>query len=335
MKFAINKSHIYFLKKTARSLNFSFSILPGYVKFMLSYAYLIARAMDSVVDESNADWKSKKLFLDSVKKMIFSEKEFIENSLKESVGDGIESYKKELVMRVDEIITYFLSNLTQKDIFLVRKFVCGIFEGMMMDLEIDKNSSYISDIEKLDRYVSLIGGIPALYWYDVYRSYNHNIFKANFYSSAYRIGKALQYVNILRDIGSDIRRLRCYIPFQYLKEKNIRFEDLKNPANILLIKDFIKSIIITSIDYLDESEKFISSISSKDITMRLSLIWPVYWAMDTLYLVWQNNPLALKVKISKLNVYKTLLKSPLMLSDSFFSQGYRFRREVLMLAINS
>ncbi|MGC9070570.1 MAG: squalene/phytoene synthase family protein [Elusimicrobiales bacterium] len=335
MRFKVDKSHRYFLKKTARSLNLSFSILPAYVRFMLSYGYLIARAMDSVVDESDAEPKVKRIFLESVKNMICGGKRSIEGSLKSSAISGLKGDERDLVLSIDDIVGYLLSNITAQDIYCVKKLINGIFEGMMIDLEMERDDGCISDMKTLDRYTSLIGGIPALYWYDVYTNYRSDIFRDNLYSTAYKIGKALQYVNILRDMGNDIKKGRCYVPAQYLKEKNLTLEDLKKPANLVKIKDFIRSIIIISVDYLDKSEKFISSIDISELTMRISVVWPIYWAMDTLYLVWQNNPLASKVKISSLAIYKTLLKSPLLLSNSFFCQGYRFRREVLMLSINS
>lgn len=335
MSFKILSHHLLLLKKTSRTLNLSFTILPRYMRFMLSYGYLIARAMDSVVDEADIDDRLKIRFLNAVKSSVFGKSSnYLTEEFKKEVSHTLTGSYKELIMQIDEIIEYFKSQLSEEDIVVFNKLIKGLFAGMMIDIEgfVD---GCIVDMKTLDMYVSLVGGIPALYWYDVCRRYKDSVFRGNFYLSAYRIGKALQYTNILKDLKEDIKRERLYIPRSYLVEKGITLSDLENPANISRIKDFIRSVVIICVDYLDESERFISSIDPSEFSLKLSLIWPVYWAMDTLQLVWSANPLESKIKISRSEIYKTLLKSPVLLSNSVFSQGYRFRRETLMLSLNS
>lgn len=334
MNFKLLKDHSYLLRKTARTLSFSFSILPSYPKFMLSYGYLVARAMDSVVDESQASEDIKKEFIYKIFKVSSGENLIISKDLKAEILKGLRENEQKLILEIDEIISYFKSKITDNDMKAFRKLIAGLYNGMLIDI-CDFKTGAISDIKTLDRYVSLIGGIPALYWYDVYLNYKPSVFKSNFYSSAYHIGKALQYTNILKDLYDDVRRKRCYIPLTYLKEKNISIDDLKNPSNIDMVRDFIKSVVIVAVDFLDESEKFILSIDSSDFTLKLSLIWPIYWSVETLTAVLEKNPLKSKIKISKFSVYKTLIKSPFLLNNSLFRQGYRFRREMLMLALNS
>lgn len=334
MNFKILKDHQYLLKKTARTLNLSFKILPPYIRFMLSYGYLVARAMDSVVDESDADSEVKKDFIYHIMSVSIENASRIPQDLKNDVLKGLNEVERRLVLEIDNIISYFKSSLGENDLKAFRKLIKGIYNGMLIDLYGFKSGS-LDDYKTLDRYVSLIGGIPALYWYDVYLNYKPSVFKSNFYKSAYNIGKALQYTNILKDMHDDIERGRCYIPLEYLREKNLSVEDLKNPLNISKVKDFIKSVVIVAIDFLDESERFISSIDNSEFALKLSLIWPIYWSVETLSAVLEKNPLQSKIKISKASVYETLIKSPLLLSSSFFRQGYRFRREMLMLALNS
>lgn len=336
MELRIEKTHRSLLRNTARTLSFSFSVLPSYIKFMLSYAYLVARAMDSVVDESRSDKVIKRSFIEKIR-MFFDGYDInvLDEKIKSSICNGLNQHERELVMRIDEILSYIRNTLSEYDLRCMKKLIRGVAEGMIIDLNMEEQGGCISDMKTLDKYASLIAGIPAIYWYDIYIRYNPKVFNNNFYSSAFRIGKALQYVNILRDLGHDIKKGRCYIPLTYLTDKGLNFEDLLMDSNINRIKDFIRSIIIISVDYLDESERFISSIPASEFPLRLSLIWPIYWAMDSLYLIWNRNPLRSKVRISRFKIYRALLKSPFLISDSVFSHGYRFRRETLMLSINS
>ena len=53
-----------------------------------------------------------------------------------------------------------------------------------------------------------------------------------FFEKGIRFGKALQMINILRDIPEDLRFGRCYIPQEDLEKHNLSPEDLLNPNNI-------------------------------------------------------------------------------------------------------
>lgn len=337
INYKVNPYHNLLLKKTSRTLYLSFSILPEYIRFMISYGYLIARSMDSVIDENKIESDDKIRFLNEIKKAILESNFTIRNDFLQKISNSLKKWEKELVIELNNIIDYFKKSSSDREIRLMRKLINGISRGMEIDIKrFCKGDGYILNMKELDIYTSLVGGIPALYWYDVAKIYKPDIFRANLYLSAYRIGKALQYTNILKDLSEDLKVFRCYIPKNYLNEKKVQINDLiQEPSNIKKIKDFINSIILVCIDYLDESEKFISSINEKYPVLKLSLIWPVYWAMDSLYLVSIKNPLKSKIKISKIRVYKTILKSPLYLSNFVFSQGYRFRRETLLLTIHN
>ena len=337
MRYEFKKEYFKLLKETSRTLYLSFKILPQYVRYMLGNAYLIARAMDSVIDSIYIDRKEKLNFLN-----IFSNPGFyhFKNEIKEIseiLSKKLKSYESELLKKLPSIVDDFTSQIDLQDLYLVIFLLRGLSKGMMIDVERFKDRSRIyslSTIHELIKYCRLIGGVPAIYWYKVYLKYNVKAYLNNVISCAYKIGTALQITNILKDIYSDISISRSYIPKEYLESVGIAENDLRDWKNINKIKPFINSMILMAVDYLDESEYFISSIRGSELAFKLSIAWPVYWAMDTLYAVTVNNPLKAKVKISRANIYKTLIKSPLLLNPSSFSRGYRFRRELLILSLN-
>ncbi len=334
--YKIDKEVRKLLKSTSRTLYLSFVILPSYVKYMLSFGYLVARAMDSVVDCKEVDNEVKQKFLDIIKDLDdkYLEKKYEE--IKSNIALYLKGDERNLFTNLIPIIKTFLSNIDDVDkknvIFLIK----GLSHGMLMDINTFGNGkiSSFKNIKELLRYCNLIGGIPALYWYNVYLKYKPDIFKSNCLSSAYRIGTALQLTNILKDMSEDLKNGRCYIPKDILDELGINEKDLLDYKNYNKIKPFINSMILVCVDYFDESEKFISSIDNSEFMSKLALIWPVYWAMETLHLVAINNPLKSKLKISKIKIYKTLINSPAMLTPEGFFHGYRFRRETLVLSLN-
>ena len=53
-----------------------------------------------------------------------------------------------------------------------------------------------------------------------------------FFEKGVRFGKALQVINILRDIPEDLRFGRCQIPRQELDKHGMKPDDLLTPNNI-------------------------------------------------------------------------------------------------------
>jgi len=336
-KYVIAKDINSILKHTSRTFYFSFSILPSYIRYMLSSAYLIARAMDSVIDSKNIKLNVKNEFLVSFSDIY--DKDFREKllSIKKDIIIHLNGWEKVLIDKFDYIFYKLLENMDEEDRKNLEFLVGGISKGMRMDLSFFGDSADINSFKTykdLMKYSNLIGGVPAIYWYRVYLKYNNNIFRNNVVKSAYRIGTALQLTNILKDMSTDLKNGRCYIPQEFLLKARLKKEELLDYHNIERVREFINSVILTCVDYFDEAETFIDSIKSTEISLKLALIWPVYWAMDSLYLVSIKNPLKNRIKISRFNVYKTLAKSPLLISSLSFHNGYRFRRETLILSIN-
>ncbi|HOJ86955.1 MAG: squalene/phytoene synthase family protein [Elusimicrobiales bacterium] len=337
-KYGISKESKRLLKHTSRTLYLSFSILPGYVKYMLAFGYLAARAMDSVIDSKDIKADLKLKFLDIVN--LIGKEEFEAEFLKIKSGltGGVFGWEKELLEKFSDIVLEFWKNADDCDRRNFKFLLKGLSKGMRMDVNAFSNENGMgsfSSFKELIRYANLIGGVPSIFWYRVYLKYDPEIFKNNVVKSAYRIGTALQLTNILKDMHCDLKNNRSYVPKEFLVKAGLDEKDLKDPKNVEKIKPFINSIILTCVDYFDESELFIDSIKSSEFSLKLALIWPIYWAMDSLYLVSVKNPLKNRIKISRVKIYKTLIKSPLLLSSIAFHQGYRFRRETLILSLNN
>lgn len=335
MNYKINKDTKGILKNTSRTLYLSFSILPDYVRYMLSYGYLIARAMDSIVDNNKIPLELKNKFIERM--FDIGKPSFNVSDIKKDVSSFLVKWEKILVDNIDVIINEFIKNCDEDDKRNLIMLIKGISYGMMIDLKRFGNVDelgFLLDFRELKNYSFLIGGVPAIYWFNVYQKYMPNVYKNNVLTSAYKIGAALQLTNILKDMRKDIiYNKRSYIPLEFLKSANLNNDSLLDYRNIEKVKPFINSVILTCIDWFDESEYFIESIKNTEFSLKIALIWPIYWAMDSLYLVSTKNPLKTDIKISRINVYKTLLKSPLLISSTNFRQGYRFRRETLILSI--
>ena len=85
---------------------------------------------------------------------------------------------------------------------------------------------------------------------------------------------------------------------------------------------------------LDVSERYIRTLPKTRIGMRAAVIWPVYWAMDTLAEIAKARHLldpSRRTKISRVKIYSAILRTSITLSsDMAFMKGYRLRRETLL-----
>lgn len=325
------------LKKVSRTLYLSVSILPEYVKSMLGIGYLICRAMDTVVDSSNLEAREKRELLNMFKNLNLKGDLLFEKLKK--ISEGINNKNEKELLEKYFLVYNFIDKLSEKEKRLLDMLLKGVASGMEMDInffETGKLNAFKTEKDLLT-YCQRVGGVPGIYWYEVYNLYSGDKFRD--YGAiryAYDIGMALQLTNILKDLSADLKQNRCYIPYEDLRQANLLPELLLKPENIDRFSPVLNKWIIQTIDRLDSSEKFLSIISKSSFGMRAAVIWPVYWAMDTLYEIVRNNPLKYRNKISKKKIYSTIIKTPsLLVSNSVFQRGYRFRRETLIVAMNS
>ena len=232
----------------------------------------------------------------------------------------------------------FVKNFNGAEKALLSILVKGVSRGMETDLDVFSGGLKAFRTEKeLLNYCRLIGGVPGIYWYGVYNLYTNNFMRAaGMRRLAYHIGAALQITNVLKDLSADLKNGRCYLPLEDLKAAGLSPEQLNEKENISRLRPVLAKWAILAVDLLDSSEKFLSEISKSQFRMRAAVVWPVYWAMDSLYEITQSNPLAKRSKISRMKIYSTIAGTPsLLLSNGVFQRGYRFRRETLIVSLNN
>ena len=332
------------LKKVSRTLYLSISIMPAPVRFYMGLGYLVCRALDSVVDAPQLPRHEKLEMLQAVYSIDGAENR---KSLSEAgirlAPETANASEMELMRNFGRILDLYAS-VPEDRKPLLKMLFNGIAEGMEIDVRTfdGTNLTALQQASDLDRYCHLIGGIPGIFWTRLYREYFliRNPDEKNLPSDedGDSIGKALQITNILKDMAADVKNGRCYIPYSDLLSAGLLPRDLKNPENFIKMKPIINNWLLWGIDNLDCAERFMQTIPKKDLSLRAAVIWPVYWAEDTFDAVANFNPLdiAQRPKIKRNRIYSTIIKTPpLLLSNTAFVRGYRFRRETLMMSLKN
>lgn len=341
--FLSNKINLI-LKKVSRTLYLSIRIMPDPIRFYMGLGYLVCRALDSVVDAPQLPRNEKLEMLYAVRSIDD------ENSRKQLADAGVRLAPETANQSEMELMRYFGDILALYPIVpdekkpLLKMLFNGISEGMEIDVNNfdGKNLAALQNETDLDRYCHLIGGVPGIFWSSLYRDYflSRNPNEKNLPSDEDGdcIGKALQITNILKDMSVDIKNGRCYLPCSDLNSIGIEPNDLRDPGNFHKIIPLVKKWLNWGIRNLDRAEHFMCCIPRKDMSLRAAVIWPVYWSEDTFDAIANANILDIsqRPKIKRSRIYSTMLKTPpLLLSNTAFVHGYRFRRETLMLSIDS
>ncbi len=330
------------LKNVARTLYLSVKIMPEPVKSSMGMGYLLCRVMDTVVDDPGIGAEDK---LEILRLMRGLDKRANADQAVEKVR-GLSQHagkpaEKELLLKFSKILSIY-EKFPEEDRSLFSELLDGVAEGMEMDVRTFPGGTpkAFGTAAELERYCALIGGAPGIFWARLYRAAIRNSSRAgaNFPSEkdAEMIGSALQITNIIKDIAADLRIGRCYIPQENLDKKNMKPADLLLPANMERLRDLTAGWMCWAVDRLDQSEAFVAAIPKTELALRAAVIWPVYWAMDTLEEASHANLLdpAARPHISRNRIYSTIAATPpLLLSNTAFARGYRFRRETLIVSL--
>jgi len=330
------------LKKVSRTLYLSVNILPEPVRTRMGLGYLLCRALDTIVDAPGVAAPDKLSVLKLARGL---DKPEARAELLARAGALAarppQQAERELLQKLGKVLDIY-ARLPGRDISLFSELLSGVAEGMEMDVRSFPGGApaAFAKTADLERYCALIGGQPGVFWARLYRETIRQSSRGpgNFPSErdAELIGSALQVTNILKDLAADLRLGRCYLPQEELDTRNMKPGDLLDPANMERIRELTSKWTYWALDRLDQCEAFVSSIPKTELALRAAVIWPVYWAMDTLEESAHSNLLdpADRPRVRRRRIYATMAATPpLLLSNTAFARGYRFRRETLIGSI--
>lgn len=249
------------IKKNSTSFYRAFKKLPEDKAFAVYSVYAFCRLLDDTVD------------LNSDKNQIIElEKKFNE------VTKNMEQEEK--IWKA--FLHYFNKYHLKKEPFQM------MFEGQYKDLDFKPFTTK----NELDYYCNLVAGSVGLMLLPILSDNNNEEVKEQF---ALDLGRAMQYTNILRDVGEDKKRNRSYLPLEMTQElsnikiysalaneaielyqkcqKNILLFDTDSRYPLLLAIYYYRGILIKLIKtnfpnetrriYLNKLEKFIVLLKAK------------------------------------------------------------------------
>ena len=281
------------LRDVSRSFYLSLRVLPAGLREPVGLAYLLARAADTIADTALLKPEDRLRLLLLFRAQVeggpspeaLSE---IEAAVSGS-GDDATSAHLRLLGSLTQAFA-MLDSLPPADAARVRRVVVTLTRGMEMDLttfaqEDSGDLAALKSDEDLDRYTYLVSGCVGEFWTDITMAHTPDLRKwdrAQMSELGVQFGKALQMVNVLRDVPRDLRTGRCYIPTELLTRAGLTPEDLLDRANSDAARPVLAAGVEVAMGHVAAAEEYLLAIPRRCLRLRLAALWPLLLAVGTL-----------------------------------------------------
>lgn len=307
------------LKQVSRLFYTTLVVVPADVRDQVSLAYLFARAADTIADTELIDRPRRLDFLGQLKGQFVSDQiswgqiREIQRAMGPLQQDSSE---RVLLERLEDCFRLF-QEFSPDDRRCVQRLMTTLTQGMEMDLSVFPGKSVedlvaLKTLDDLDRYTYYVAGCVGEFWTDLMCAHRKALASWNVREMSevgVRFGKGLQLTNIVKDIAHDLQKGRCYIPETMLAEAELKPRDLLNQENLSRFRPVLSKLVRMATEHLDQGWMYAMSIPRYETRLRLSCMWPILAAGESLKLVMTSpdllNP-AVKVKIPRSKVYQII-----------------------------
>lgn len=304
------------LEGTSRSFYLTLNRLPKSVKGQIGLLYLLARISDTIADSPIGgkdyllgllrDYNERAQGRSGTIPDFTELSEVQENPSEAELLDGAHGP----IGLLDEA-----SEIDKK---LIRRCLDIIVGGQELDLQRfseneDGAISCLENYSEMDDYAYRVAGSVGEFWTEICLNHAFDVEdkqRQEMMDSAVRFGKALQLINILRDIPEDLSIGRCYIPEDDLREIGLSPTDLLDKANMDSFRPLMNLYIERAEDHLLEAVRYIQMIPHGQYRLRGACMIPVVIGQRTLKLLRTENVLdgEMRIKVPRKEI-KSIIRS--------------------------
>jgi farnesyl-diphosphate farnesyltransferase len=277
------------LKDVSRSFYLTLRVLPGAIRPQISLAYLLARTTDTVADTALIPPQRR---LDTLRQM--------RNGIL-GLADRLPDFKAFTAQQANaaeaELLTRFpeacglLAKLEPADGDRIRHLLSIIVSGQELDLErfSDAASGQVIALQterELDDYTYRVAGCVGEFWTQLCLAHLFRqpcgLGEAALLAHGVRFGKGLQLVNILRDLATDLRQGRCYLPAQKLRALGLAPADLQSNAAEARLRPLYDDYLAFALGHLKAGWDYVEALPRSQVRVRLACAWPILIGIRTL-----------------------------------------------------
>ena len=339
------------LKRVSRSFYLSLTVLPKTLRRQMGLAYLFCRVADTIADTPLLPFHERLPALHTFRAQFQNETRDRNEiaRLMRGIGDqfpGGAEEEGQLLLRLQDCFDLY-ERLSPADQRLVSDLVVTLTQGMEMDLvsfpgDTPEHIQALPDRASLELYTYYVAGVVGEFWTMLcdanLRAFRNSATLRQRKELARHFGQGLQLTNVLKDLGKDLQTGRCYLPADELRELGLHAGDLLDPAVMPRVRPLITSLIRRAVEQLDHGTRYVQLLPRRALRVRLSCMWPLLFAVQTLEEVRRSESLLcgrVRVKISRRAVYRTMLRSLWYLAvPAGFLHDYASLRQRLMGAVS-
>ena len=318
-------------------------VVPADVRDQIGLGYLFARAADTIADTDLIDRSRRLEFLSELKAQFVSDQvswsqvHDIQRAMSPLQQDSSE---RVLLERLEDCFRLF-QECSPEDRRRVQRLMTTLTQGMEMDLSRFPGQSVedlvaLETIDDLDRYTYYVAGCVGEFWTDLMCAHRKALASWNVRHMSdvgVRFGKGLQLTNIVKDVAHDLQKGRCYIPETMLDEAGLTPRDLLNQGNLSRFRPVLSKLVRMAAEHLDQGWMYTMAIPRHEMRLRLSCMWPILSAGESLKLVLHSPDLLnpkVKVKIPRSKVYQILALTTFTGACGYVGTAYwgRLRKQI-------
>ena len=278
----------HLLREVSRSFYLTLRMLPGAVRTQIGFAYLLARATDTIADTEVIPPEQRLAALARLRDSLLATRPG-GIDLGELSACQMSEGEKLLLTRLDEIVRLTFE-FGEEDLRCIQRVLEVITGGQMLDLErfgygSVKSIAALQDGEELDDYTFRVAGCVGEFWTELCLMHLRPRPRAEAMSlveRGVRYGKGLQLVNILRDIPADLEKGRCYLPKDDLERLGLAPRDLLNPENEAAVRPLYDQWLNLAEGHLREGWSYVLALPWQWCRLRLASSWPILIGLRTL-----------------------------------------------------
>ena len=320
------------LEGTSRSFYLSLKELPSAIRKQVSLLYMLARTSDTIADSEGGDPEDLLQALESYNEFTQGNSEEIPDLeefsyFQSNISEGL------LLNSVGKVVSK-IDDFSESDQESIRKCLGIIIGGQILDLKRFSSGANgipaIEENDELDDYAYRVAGSVGEFWTQMSLDHLFNFKEENeteLFEKGVRFGKALQMINILRDIPADLELGRCYIPRRSLDEHGMSPSDLLDSSKMDSFRPLYDEYLDLTDQHLDSAVQYIEMLPHSQFRLRGSCMLPVIIGKKTVSLLRGRNVLdpGEKVKIKRSEV-KEVVKQVIM-AVPFKGSSKRLLRE--------
>jgi len=224
---------IELLPRVSRTFALSIEMLPEDLREPVRVAYLLCRIVDTIEDDAVLGMDVKDQLFDLFDRPMADDSADVDAlvALSDATGVG-EGADRDLILGSDKVFRRFRAmDPAQRD--AIRPHVVEMSKGMRSYARrVDTEGALrIRDIEDFESYCYYVAGTVGELLSALFLLHTEDgVDVAAVHENAVRFGLALQFVNIVKDVGDDAKRGVCFIPLSLLAKHELTVEDLLDPT---------------------------------------------------------------------------------------------------------